>query len=80
MTDTKKYIIIEDGTSKSQLMKAIKDFEDEYKVTVLKFAVAKNHMYRLVAFDSVNVSLWRGDIDIFLNDIDNRKMYFVEAI
>ena len=80
MTDTEKYIIIEDGTSKSQLMKAIKDFEDEYKVTVLKFVVAKNHVYRLVVFDSVNVSLWRGDIDIFLNDIDHRKMYFVEAI
>lgn len=69
-----KAIIIKDGTSKSQLMKSIKDFEKEYNVTVLKMSVEENHHYKLATFDGSIFTLWCGEVDIFLNNIDFRYM------
>ena len=75
-----KSIIIKDGTSKAQLMKAIKDFEKEYNVTVLKMVVEENHHYKLAEFDGSIFTLWSGEVDIFLNNIDFRYMRFESAL
>lgn len=76
----KKRIIIKDDTSKEKLMKAIERFEKEYEVTVLKMVVKENHKYKLIEFDEDIVSVWSGNIYVFLNDIDFRHMRFEDAL
>ena len=63
-----KYIVIKDGTSKSQLIKAIENFEKMYNTTVLKIYVHEDHNYRLVDFNGITVTKWGGIIDDFINN------------
>lgn len=74
----KKQIIIKDGTSKSQLTKAIKNFEACANATVLKFYIHEDHVYTLVEFDGISVTKWRGIVDEFINGVDTSKMDLVD--
>lgn len=68
-----KYIVIKDGTSKSQLMKAIENYESIYRSTVLKIYVHENHNYSLVDFDGISITKWGGVIDDFINNVTSTK-------
>lgn len=70
----KKQIIIKDGTSKSQLNKAIKNYENCVRTTVLKFYVHEDHTYILIDFDGIIVSKWHGNVDDFINEVNASKM------
>ena len=59
-------IIIEDGTSKSQLIKAIRDYATKTECTVLRMDVFEDHTYALVEFDGIVVTMWYGNIDNFI--------------
>ena len=63
-----KYIVIKDGTSKSQLIKAIENYEKMINTTVLKIYVHEDHNYRLVDFNGITVAKWGGVIDDFINN------------
>ena len=74
----KKHIIIKDGTIKSQLNKAIKNFEACSNTTVLKFYIHEDHVYTLVDFDGIAVTKWRGIVDEFIDGADVSKMDLVD--
>ena len=74
----KKQIIIKDGTSKSQLTKAIKNFETCANATVLKFYIHEDHGYTLVEFDGISVTKWSGIVDEFIDGVDVSKMNLVD--
>ena len=59
-------IIIKDGTSKSRLIKAIRDYATKYRCTVLRMYVFGDHTYTLVEFDGIVVTMWYGNIDNFI--------------
>ena len=71
-------IIIEDGTSKAQLTKAIKNFENRTNTTVLKIFVSENHIYRMVEFDGISITKWGGLIDDFINEVNITKMNLID--
>ena len=73
----KKQIIIKDGTSKSQLTKAIKNFEACANTTVLKIYINEDHMYTLVEFNGISVTKWCGIVDEFITEVDASKMNLV---
>ena len=68
----KKCIDIKDGTSKSQLLKAIKNYEKMNNTTVLKISIFKDHHYHLVDYNGINVTRWDGLIDDFINNVTER--------
>ena len=59
-------ISIEDGTSKTQLIKAIRDYATKTECTVLRVNVFEDHTYILVEFDGIVVTMWYGNIDNFI--------------
>ena len=59
-------ISIEDGTSKSQLIKAIRDYATKSRCTVLRITVFEDHTYTLLEFDGIVVTRWYGNIDNFI--------------
>ena len=67
-----KSIKIQDGTSKSQLIKAIRNYEKMHNTTVLKIFVFKDHHYQLVDFNGITITIWEGFIDDFINSITTR--------
>ena len=64
--DMKVSITIEDGTSKSQLIKAIRDYATKSRCTVLRITVFEDHTYTLLEFDGIVVTRWYGNIDNFI--------------
>ena len=60
-------ISIEDGTSKSQLIKAIRDYATKTECTVLRMNVFEDHTFALVEFDGIVVTMWYGNIDDFIH-------------
>ena len=75
-----KSIVIKDGTSKAQLIKAIRNFETALGTTVLIMHVHDNHYYTLIEFDGISVSKWIGIIDEFIEGVDNSKMILEEIL
>lgn len=71
-------IIIKDGTSKTQLCKAIKNYEKHLKTTVLKFFVDSEHNYILVDFNGIIISKWFGNVDEFINEVNVDKMRLLD--
>ena len=59
-------ISIEDGTSKSQLIKAIRDYATKSECSVLRMYVFEDHTYTLVEFNGIVVTMWYGNIDSFI--------------
>ena len=59
-------ITIEDGTSRAQLVKAIREFESHSECSVLRMNVFEDHTYTLVEFDGIVVTMWYGNIDNFI--------------
>ena len=60
-------ISIEDGTSKSQLIKAIRDYATKSRCTVLRMNVFEDHTYTLLEFDGIVVTrLYGKNIDNFI--------------
>lgn len=75
-----KSIIINDGTSKAQLIKAIDNYEREYHVIVLKIEVNREHEYRLLEFDRTIVTEWRGFVDDFISGAEISKMQLANVL
>ena len=68
-------ITIKDGTSKAQIVKAIRIFENVHKSNVISLYVATNHRFVLIDYDGISVSKWYGKIDEFIaEDTDYQKM------
>ena len=67
-------VAILDGTSKAQLRKAIRTYEENHKCNVLTFFVTNNHRFFMVEYDGIGVSKWYGDIEEFLADPTDVKM------
>ena len=59
---------VKDGTSKAQIIKALKELEETRKVNVLKFFVAENHHFIMVDFDGIAVTKWHGDVKEFIKN------------
>lgn len=76
----KKSITIKDGTSKSQLLKAIQEYEDTVHTTVLSVVVHTGHMYTLIEFDGISVGKWIGDVDDFINEGKTALMTLVQVM
>ena len=73
-----KNIVIKDGTSRAQLFKAIIEFENITKTTVLIVNVYKDHSYILIEFDGIVVTKWSGNVDDFIKKNAHSKMSIVE--
>lgn len=73
----KKIIIIRDGTSESQLNKAIRIYEKMLDTTVLKMFVHENHIYSLVEFCGNDIEIWSGNVDDFIKEVNVYKMTLV---
>ena len=71
-------LTILDGSSRAQIIKAIRKFEDASNAVVLSFFVASNHHFIMVEFDGRVVSEWVGKIDEFLED--NTAVEFVDKM
>lgn len=68
-------ISIEDGTSKAQLVKAIREFASHSNCSVLRMNVFEDHTYTLIEFDGIVVTMWHGNIDNFIRcDFSNMKI------
>ena len=68
-------ISIEDGTSKAQLVKAIREFVSHLDCSVLRMEVFEDHTYTLVEFDGIVVTMWYGNIDNFIScDFSDMKI------
>ena len=78
--DMKKNITIKDGTSKSQLMKAIKNYETELHTTVLIVFVATTHILLLTEFDGIDVGKWKCNVDDFINGVYVSKMELINTL
>ena len=63
----KASITIEDGTSRAQVVKAIREFESHSECYVLRINVFEDHTYTLVEFDGIVVTTWYGNIDKLIN-------------
>ena len=61
----RKNIIINDGTDRDKLMKAIEIFEKHCKCTILKFYIHCDHTFTMVEFDGNCVTSWYGRLDDF---------------
>lgn len=61
----KKNIIINDGTDRESLMKAIDIFENHCKCTILKFYIYCDHTFTMVEYDGNSVTSWYGQLDDF---------------
>lgn len=73
--DMKVSISIEDGTSKAQLVKAIREFESHSDCSVLRMYVFDDHTYTVVEFNGIVVTMWYGNIDNFIRcDFSNMKI------
>lgn len=73
-------IIIKDGTSESQLLKAIHEYEALAETSVLSVEVYPNHLYTLVEFDGYSVGKWIGNVDEFINDGKISQMSIIEVM
>lgn len=69
-----KKISIYDGTSKSQLMKAIKNHENTLNITILVAFVSTEHILIITEFDGICVTKWRCNVDDFINGVNVSKM------
>ena len=61
----KKNIVINDGTDREALIKAIDNFETHCKCTVLKFYIYWDHTFTMVEYDGNSVTSWTGLLDDF---------------
>lgn len=62
-------IAIMDGTSKSQLIAAIANYEEEMKETVLKAFISRNHILVMDTYDGSGIAQWIiSDVQKFLTD------------
>lgn len=68
-------LTILDGTSRAQVIKAIRTYEETNNVNVITFFVASNHRLIMIEFDGIVVTMWRGNIDNFIRcDFSNMKI------
>ena len=70
----RKNIIINDGTDRDELIKAIDIFEKHCKCTILKFYIHRDHTFTMVEFDGNCVTSWYGRLDDFFK----RKVEYFE--
>lgn len=75
-----KNISIKDGTSKSQLMKAIKNHENTLNITILVAFVSTEHILRITEFDGICVTKWSCNVDDFINRVDVSKMELIGTL
>lgn len=61
----KKNIIVNDGTDREALIKAIDSFEANCNCTVLKLFIHVDHTFTMVEYDGNCVTSWTGNIDDF---------------
>ena len=61
----RKNVIINDGTDRNELMKAIDVFEKHCRCTILKFYIHCDHTFTMVEFDGNCVTSWYGRLDDF---------------
>ena len=60
---------VKDGTSKAQIIKALKELEESRKVNV-----AENHHFIMVDFDGIAVTKWHGDVNEFIKTPATRTL------
>ena len=72
-----KSIIVKDGTSKSQLNKAIRIYEKMLDTNVLKMFVNEKHTYSLVECSGNDIKIWQGNVEDFIKEVNVYKMTLV---
>lgn len=59
-------LTILDGTSRAQVIKAIRTYEETNNVNVITFFVASNHRLIMIEYDGIGVAKRYGNIEEFL--------------
>ena len=76
----KMSIRVEDGTNLSNLYKAVKEFENETKLTVLSLYVNKLHESVIETTDGIIVIKWSWNINEFMNGIVSNDVVIIEVL